>query len=100
MWLRLFVCVFSLKILQTNTQMQIVLANNQIVSMVVTGLFLNGCYEHIIIFIYSINNYILCWPVIYSVYIVAIPMYLGIWALVGAKIERNDACSFQETELI
>ena len=27
-----------------------------------------------------------------------IPMYLGIWAIIGSKIERNDACFFQETE--
>ena len=29
---------------------------------------------------------------------VALPMYLGIWPLIRAKIERNDTCPFQETE--
>ena len=28
----------------------------------------------------------------------AVSMYLGIWAIIGSTIVRNDACSFKETE--
>ena len=36
---------------------------------------------------------------VYNVDAVALPIYLGTGAIVGAKIERNDTCYFQETEL-
>ena len=35
----------------------------------------------------------------YNVHAVALPMYLGTWAIVGANIERNDTCSFKEMDL-
>ena len=50
--------------------------------------------------LYIINNYILCWLMEYNVHAVVLPMHLGTWAIVGANIERNYTCSFQETELL
>ena len=44
------------------------------------------------------NNFFLCWLIAYNVHAVALTMYLGTWAIVGAKMERNDTCSFQEME--
>ena len=57
---------------------------------VLKGLFQNGCPP---------KNYF-AYTVSINVHVVALPIYLGTCAIVGAKIERNDTCSFQETELL
>ena len=50
--------------------------------------------------LYMLNNYIVCCFMAWNVRVVALPMYLGIWVIVGANIDRNYICSFQETECL
>ena len=32
----------------------------------------------------------------YNVHVVALPMYVGTWAIIESKIEISDTCSFQD----
>ena len=51
--------------------------------------------HQIIFWLYSINNYILCWLVAWNVHAVAVPMYLGTWAFIeGLNIEWSDTWTF------